>query len=468
MKPLHHAWPFWVRAILLAGILGIVSGAALISYHLYRRPTVMTLAVGSSDGGAKQIASVIAGRLATTGSPVLLKIKNVGTARDAAKAFADGTADLAIVRADAGDLHEARAVVVTARGVLTIVAPPGSPISDVARLRGHTVGVIGGEINQAMLSVLKKEYDLDRANIVFRDILPQEARAAMQSKAISALLLVEPLDEKRIAWIKSLFRADNNSSPVLVQIDAAGAIADRKGPYESFDIPKGTFRGAPPVPGDDVTTLRVGYYLVANRHLNSTLIGDLTRKVMNVRRDLMGEQPVLSAISAPELDADAFLPVHPGAAAFFNGTQASFMDRYGNVIYLTPMVLGALASVFAAAWRFLAVRSQDRAANVMEVVCNMLERIRQANDEAALSALELELDKLLRDRVACATADEVGTFEMTMLVSSAQRLDHLIHFRRTRLSESAGVDPEMATAALFAGAGARSSRQQDAGQLLPG
>ena len=96
--------------------------------------------------------------------------------------------------------------------------------------------------------VLKKEYDLDRANIVFRDILPQEARAAMQSKAISALLLVEPLDEKRIAWIKSLFRADNNSSPVLVQIDAAGAIADRKGPYESFDIPKGTFRGAPPVP----------------------------------------------------------------------------------------------------------------------------------------------------------------------------------------------------------------------------
>jgi len=78
MKPLHHAWPFWVRAILLAGILGIVSGAALISYHLYRRPTVLTLAVGSSDGGAKQIASVIAGRFATTGSPVLLKVKNVG------------------------------------------------------------------------------------------------------------------------------------------------------------------------------------------------------------------------------------------------------------------------------------------------------------------------------------------------------------------------------------------------------
>ena len=459
VKPFHHTWPFWVRAILLAGILGLVTGAALISYHLYRRPTVLTLAVGSSDGGAKQIASVIAGRLATSGSPVLLKVRNVGSARDAAKTFAEGKADLAIVRADAGDLHEARAVAVTARGVLTIVAPPGSPISDVAKLRGHTVGVIGGEMNQGVLSVLKKEYDLDHANVVFRDILPQDARAALQSKAISALLLVEPLDEKRVARIKSLFRADNNASPVLVQVDAAGAIADRKGPYESFDIPKGTFRGAPPVPADDVTTLRLGYYLVANRHLNATVVGDLTRKVMSVRRDLLGEQPILSAISSPDLDADAFLPAHPGAAAFFNGTQESFMDRYGNAIYLTPMVLGALASVFAAAWRFLGVRAQDNAASVLDVLCDMPGRVRQANDEATLSALEVELDGLLRARFSGAKPDENGTFEMTTLISSAQRLDHLIHYRRTCLSQPAGIDPETAIAALFAGADAGPSRQ---------
>jgi TRAP-type uncharacterized transport system substrate-binding protein len=135
--------------------------------------------------------------------------------------------------------------------------------------------------------------------------------------------VVAPLTEKHLAWIKSLFREGANSSPVLMQVDAAGAIADKKGPYESFDIPKGTLRGAPPVPDDDVTTLRVGYYLVANRHLNSNVVGDLARKVMSVRRDLVGEQPLLSGIAAPDLDADAFLPVHPGAAAFFNGTQES-------------------------------------------------------------------------------------------------------------------------------------------------
>ena len=39
--------------------LDLLIGAALISVELYRRPTILTLAVGSSDGDAKQIASLI-------------------------------------------------------------------------------------------------------------------------------------------------------------------------------------------------------------------------------------------------------------------------------------------------------------------------------------------------------------------------------------------------------------------------
>jgi hypothetical protein len=95
--------------------------------------------------------------------------------------------------------------------------------------------------------------------------------------------------------------------------------------------------------------LRVGFYLVANKHLSATLLAELTKKLMSVRRDLIGEQPLLAGIAAPDTDSDAYIAVHPGAAAFYNGTQENFMDRYGNAIYLTPMVLGAMASVFAAA-----------------------------------------------------------------------------------------------------------------------
>jgi hypothetical protein len=36
------------------------------------------------------------------------------------------------------------------------------------------------------------------------------------------------------------------------------------------------------------------------------------------------------------------------------------MDKYGDAIYLTPMVLGGIASVFAAAWRFLGADPKNR------------------------------------------------------------------------------------------------------------
>ncbi len=361
MKSLKVELPFWVRAVLLVGVLCLVAGAGLIAYRYYEQPVTLTVAVGSLDGEARQTASLIAGRLATTDSPVRIKVENAGNVLDAAKAFAAGKADLAMVRADVGDLSQARTVTMTAHGVVMIVAPPGSPITSIAKLRDHTVGVVGGEINHGVVEALKKEYDLGHSNVTFKDIAPSDARRAVQAKEVAALLLVVPLTDRYLSLVKGLFKESATAAPVLIPIDSAGAIADAKGPYESFDIPKGTLRGAPPVPDDDVTTLRVTYYLVANRHLNADVIADLARRVMAVRRDLVGEDPLLAGIAAPELDADAYISVHPGAAAFFNGTQQSFMDRYGNAIYLTPMALGALASIFAAAWRFLGVRNNEAA-----------------------------------------------------------------------------------------------------------
>jgi hypothetical protein len=357
-------------------------------------------------------------------------------------------------------------VAVTARGVLTLIAPPGSTITDISRLRGHTIGVIGGEVNHAIVDVLSREYDLNHSNVVFRDIAAQDARQALQSKSVSALLMVAPLTEKHLAWIKSLFREGANSSPVLMQVDAAGAIADKKGPYESFDIPKGTLRGAPAAPDDDVTTLRVGYHLVANRHLNPNLVGDLARKVMSVRRDLVGEQPLLAGVAAPDLDPDAFLPVHPGAAAFFNGTQESFLDRYSNVIYLTPMVLGALASISAAAWRFLGVRADQTAAPVLQVLHSMPARIRQAGDEAALPAIEVEIDGLLGGKLAGIGNDEDRLAEAAMLISAAGRLDNLIYHRRMVLASAAVANPQAGLGELFAGDGGASPGQVEEGAYI--
>ena len=87
--------PLWLRFILLVGVIGLATGASLLAYRYYTRPTTLSVAVGSIDGEAAKAMSAIASRLVSTNAPVRLKVIDSGTALEAAKTFSAGKADLA-------------------------------------------------------------------------------------------------------------------------------------------------------------------------------------------------------------------------------------------------------------------------------------------------------------------------------------------------------------------------------------
>src|ERR1700726_2313520 len=149
-------WPLWLRFVLLVGVIGLASGASLLAYRYYTRPVTLTVAVGSIDGEAAKAMSAIASRLVSTNAPVRLKVIDSGNALEAAKAFSAGNADLAVVRGDVGDLSQARAVVVVSHMVALVIAPPGSTIDSMDKLKGRRVGVIGGDANARIVDVLSK------------------------------------------------------------------------------------------------------------------------------------------------------------------------------------------------------------------------------------------------------------------------------------------------------------------------
>jgi TRAP-type uncharacterized transport system substrate-binding protein len=127
--------PLWLRLVLLLGVIGVVTGASLLAYRYYTRPTTLTVAVGSIDGESAKMMSALASRLVATNASVRLKVIDSGTAVEAAKAFAAGKADLAVVRGDVGDLSQAQAVVVVSHLVVLIIAPPGSSIDSIGKLK---------------------------------------------------------------------------------------------------------------------------------------------------------------------------------------------------------------------------------------------------------------------------------------------------------------------------------------------
>ena len=429
--------PLWLRLVLLVGALGLASGASLLAYRYYTRPVTLTVAVGSIDGEAAKAMSAIASQLVSTNAPVRLKVIDSGTALQAANAFAAGKVDLAVVRGDVGDLSQARAVVVVSHVVVLIVAPPGSTIDGIDKLKGRRVGVIGGDVNSKIVDVLSKTYGLDRAK-VFKDVALPDVRQAIQSKDIAALLVAIPLTEKYLSLLRGFFQQGPKSLPVLVPIESAGAIAESERAYVSFDVPKGTLRGSPPVPDDDLTTLRASLYLVANKKLGSDLVTTLTQTIMSVRRDLMREQPIFAQITSPSTDQDAYLPLHPGAAAVYNGTQQSFMDEYGNWIYLTPMILGGAATVLAAAWKFLGL-GKPATAGPLDSLYALGRRIRRAGAETELSDIEEEIDRILTAQHAKSAAGDESAVDDATLNVAAHRLESLIHDRRTMLAKRPGI-----------------------------
>jgi TRAP-type uncharacterized transport system substrate-binding protein len=424
----------WRRIVLLAGVVVVVTGASLLGYRYYTRPVTLTIAVGSIDGEAAKAMSAIASHLVSTNAPVRLNVVDTGTALEAARMFAAGKVDLAVVRGDVGDLSQAQAVVVVAHMVALVIAPPGSAITSMDGLKGRTVGVISGEANAKIVDVLSNTYGLTRAKVLFKNLALTEARPALQSKEVSALLVVIPLSQKYLSLVRGLFQQGPKALPVLISIDSAGAIAEAERAYESFDVPKGTLRGAPPVPDDDLTTLRTSLYLVANKKLSSDLIATFTQTIMNVRRDLLAEQPILAQITAASTDPDAYLAVHPGAAAYYNGTQQSFMDKYGNEIYLTPMIMGGIASVLAAGWKFLGIGNPVIPEGPLDSLYALARRIRKVDSEAELSAIEDEIDNILKAQRARVASGDESAVDATTLNIAAHRLEGLVHDRRAVLA----------------------------------
>jgi hypothetical protein len=161
---------------------------------------------------------------------------------------------------------------------------------------------------------------------------------------------------------------------------------------------------------------------------------NLAQYILKVRRELLRENPLFAQITAPSIEPDAYLPVHPGALAFYNGTQQSFIDEYSNYIYLGPMILGGIASVLAAAWKFLGIGQPEFRQGTLDTLYGLARRIRGVDSESELSAIEEDIDNLLRaERLKAEDGDEAAVDAATLNVV-AHRLENLIHDRRAILS----------------------------------
>jgi TRAP transporter TAXI family solute receptor len=395
--------------ITLAGILAIV-GSVAGAYYFAMRPVTLRIAVGPANSDDVKVVQALTQAFTQTRSHIRLRPIQTDGATASAQALADGKADLAIIRGDLDVPKDAQAVATLRKNVVVLWVPPaakgkakkaGPKITKITQLSGRRVGVVGRTpANVNLLKVILKQYGVDPAKVEIIQFPASEAADAIRNQKADAYIAAGPVNSK-ITMDAINASTRDGGAPTFLAIDSAETIAQNYPIYEASEIPAGAFGGSPDRPEDEVKTISFSHHIVANKNLSEVTVATFTRQLFAIRQAVMAEFPLAAKIETPDTDKDAAIPVHPGAAAFVDGEEKTFLDRYSDYIWWGLMGLSAMGS--AGAWFAGYLKKDERNNNtsLRERLLNMLAEARRSDSAEELDRLQSEADDIMRDTLHC-------------------------------------------------------------------
>ena len=222
-----------------------------------------------------------------------------------------------------------------------------------------------------------------------------------------------------------------------IPIPQAAAIALKRPFLESAVMPVGAFTGALPVPGSETVTAAVQRILVSRAEVPEDAIRELTAILFEHRLDLTIRFSLASAIRQPDEARGLNVPLHDGAAAFFNRDNPSFIQENAEPIALGVTLFAMMISGLLAIRRRLDARQKNRADVYNYRLLELNAQARQASNIDDLSRLRNELDEILETVVVALDTDEVteeGFQSFSLLWGSVR---DTIRERRETLSQMA-------------------------------
>jgi TRAP transporter TAXI family solute receptor len=390
-----------MRRMIFACVFGslILLLAASLAVYLLARPTILRVAVGPANGDDQKLIVAVA-QLAARDAAVRLKLVEVDGPTESARALERGDADLAVVRSDEAMPANGLTAVILHRNAVLLLAPNRSPVRQIGDLRGRSVGVIGGATNSRLLDMVLQQYGVAVESVTKVETNPGDVARLLRERRIDVVLAVGIAVSGLLPELVASVAAVGGGQPVFIPIEEAEAISQRLRVFESQQVVTGTFGGTPARPAKEFDTLSVSYRLVARKTLPDAIVAQVTSLVFSNRQSLANSVPLADRIEAPSTEKGAALPVHPGAAAYLDDDEQSFIDRYSDYIYMGAMVLSVIGSGVAALASRLSLQGQAKVEVHMARLVKLLAKARAASSAAELDGVEQEADEIVAHALA--------------------------------------------------------------------
>jgi TRAP transporter TAXI family solute receptor len=435
--------PFLALAAGLLLLAAVIGGAFIIL-----RPTTLRIAVGPAGSGDQQLIQALAQHFAQEGSTVRLSVLTTAGAVESIAALSSGKVDLAVARTDEDMPQGTESVAILHKNVVVLWAPTGparktarkdskSKIKALSDLPGHRLGIVGRtDVNIKLLRVILTESGVAPDKVEIKQFNADRINEMVRDSTIDAFMTVGPLDSK-ITADAIIATARDRGEPTFLPVDVSEAIASRHPLYESEEIPGSAFTSSPARPDDTVETVSVNHLIVAPKSLSESTVSALTRQLFAAKPLLARDIPGAAKIAKPDTDKDAALPAHPGAAAYIDGTERTFMDKYSDYIWGAVLLFSVLGSATAGVRHYL--KRDERRLNTFhrEKLVAAIAQARKIETLEELDALQQEADDILRETLDCFDDGAIEESDLAAYSLVLSQFHHAVADRRAALGTGA-------------------------------
>ena len=435
--------------ILAVGIF--LFGAAAGGLYYLLRPVTLRIAVGPPGSDDQKLVQLMAQTFARDGNAIRLAPITTPGATESIALFTAGKADLAVARGDLNLPANAESVAILRKNVVVLwapsgIAPKGSKktptpkIKSLDELAGHRVGVIGRtQANVTLLRVILTEAGINPDKVTVTQFGTNQIAEMARDPGIDAFMTVGPLNSKITADTISATAAAKGE-PKFLPIEVSETIAKKHPIYESEEIPGSIFASSPARPDDKVETVSVNHLIIAPKALSETSVGAFARQLFTVRQQLARDLPSAAQIEKPDTDKDAALPAHQGAAAYIDGNERTFLERYTDYIWFAILILSGLGSAGAWLQHYWKRDEREQYATHRDHLLELISRARKAETPEELAEMQGAADGVLREALDCYEDGAIEEGDLSVIGLALEQFHHAVADRRATIG---AMTPDM-------------------------
>ena len=331
-----------MKAKFVLALVGIcfVLGLFGLWYAEQIRTYKISIAAGPVEGQAFQFAKALQEISANEFPEIEIEVFETRGSLQSGRLIESGEVQLALVQADQVVGGRSNLIAALYSDVFQLVVRKDRGINQIADLRGKRIALPSARSGaNKTFWFLASHYGLGKEDIKEFPGTETSTEWLFVKGEVDALFRI------RAPGDRSILRLIDQSNAKLIPIEQASALELKQPSFERGLIPAGSYRGQPAIPENDTVTVSVKRLLLARSDVPESVISKLTSVLFERRRELVAKITLAGWIESPDRIMGTFLPVHPGAQAFYDRDQPSFLQENAEPIALLISILLVTSSI---------------------------------------------------------------------------------------------------------------------------